>query len=201
MDIQSASWKEILSLPSAIHSFGIVEMDGIIYIVGGEGNDGAILDTVYIFDTVTNMVTVHDERLTFTVRNPAVITVNQTLYVFGNGQMAKMDMTKAVSGRRLLSVAPTVQPTPGAKLGKAAEAESESREWYIIIPVLATSGVLILFCVAQCLCKRAAAKRIQSVEAQVVAMESPDVESGNDSNESGDGLTVKNEATTTANEV
>ena len=54
---------------------------------------------------------------------------------------------------------------------------------------------------AQCLCKRAAAKRIQSVEAQVVAMESPDVESGNDSNESGDGLTVKNEATTTANEV
>ena len=67
-------------------------MDGIIYIVGGEGNDGALLDTVYIFDTITNMVTVHDERLTFTVRNPAVITVNQTLYVFGDGQMAKMDM-------------------------------------------------------------------------------------------------------------
>ena len=87
-----ASWKAIGSLPTAIHSFGTVAMDGIIYIVGGEGQNGELLDTVYIFDTITDMVTVHDERLTFTVRNPAVIMVNGTLYVFGDGQMAKMDM-------------------------------------------------------------------------------------------------------------
>ena len=88
-----------------------------------------------------------------------------------------------------------MQPTPGAKMGKEApddgsvpaegkgtqgsgagmQSESESKEWYIIIPVLATSGVLILFCVGQCLCKRAVAKRRQSIEAPHAATESTDV--------------------------
>lgn len=79
------AWQYIDSLQHNLYSFGLTEVSGLIYIVGGYGNGGPV-DIVHVIDTATDSVYIHSESLHFGRYYFPTVAVGGVIYGFGGRQ-------------------------------------------------------------------------------------------------------------------
>ena len=82
-DITNENWQIIGNLSCNRTEFGVTEVDGVIYIVGGQCSDGAVSDNVQTIDTTTNAINVYEHSLPHAVYGMPVMVIDYTIYGFG----------------------------------------------------------------------------------------------------------------------
>jgi len=80
-------WKTMKSMPTARSNSGIAVYNNKIYVFGGIGTSGSPVANVEIFDPSTNTWTVSANMSV--AKTPAAITVNNKIYVIGDGNIVQ----------------------------------------------------------------------------------------------------------------
>eukprot|EP01083_Nonionella_stella_P156881 508553_1 len=128
-NILNGSWQYIQPLATKLSSAHIISWRHYIYIVGGKYDDTP-LDSVYIFNSITEEISLSPNRLSYTVQHAAVIAVGDSIYAFG-GEINLEDPTDRWMHTTLVmdSSAPTSSPsdTPSAH-PSAAPSDSTSAD-------------------------------------------------------------------------
>eukprot|EP01083_Nonionella_stella_P062163 161706_1 len=109
-NITQNSWRYTYNeLPQSLHETRAVEWSNNIYIIGGR-NDGGIVDTMYIMDTVTETFQLSPDRLVYPVSNTNLIEANGILYAFG-GLVSDTDTNTFMYYTLPTATTTTKQPT------------------------------------------------------------------------------------------
>ena len=83
-NIGNAKWNVLNSvLPANLTQFGVTEVNGLIFIIGGKIWEQNEVQTVYTINMETGKVKVHYDLLPYPVKCMAVIAVNEKIYGFG----------------------------------------------------------------------------------------------------------------------
>ena len=84
-NIVNNQWNRIQSLSDAADRLHSVSLDNNIFVIGGWLGSGEAQDIVHIINTITNQVSIADDRLVYPAMNAGPIVVDRTIYAFGGG--------------------------------------------------------------------------------------------------------------------
>ena len=82
-DITNESWEIVGNLSCNRNEFGVTEVNGVIFIVGGRCSEQTVSDNVQTIDTATNVISVYVDTLPYAVYGMPVVAVEYTIYGFG----------------------------------------------------------------------------------------------------------------------